>query len=77
MKEQEIIITTESIKLAAFLKFSGVVSTGGQAGPILDEGLVSVNGEVETRKGKQLRHGDQVRVDGQVFRITRMRSGEG
>ena len=56
-------ITTEFIKLDSLLKFSGLTETGGEAKEIIQEGLVSVNGEVCTMRGKKIRAGDRVQVE--------------
>ena len=48
------------MKLDQFLKWKGIVSTGGEAKHLISAGLVSVNGLVETRRGRKLKHGDQV-----------------
>ena len=61
---ERIVITTEYIKLQDLLKFANIVSTGGEAKIIIQEGLVKVNGEVCTMRGKKLRPGDDVEVDG-------------
>lgn len=63
MKDMEINITTEFIKLDQLLKFSGMTDTGGLAKEIIQEGLVKVNGEVCTMRGKKLRAGDTVTVE--------------
>ncbi|MBW4485482.1 MAG: RNA-binding S4 domain-containing protein [Tildeniella torsiva UHER 1998/13D] len=55
------------IKLDQFLKQMQVVSTGGQAKLIIQDGEVSVNGEVETRRGRKLVKGDSVAMNGQVW----------
>lgn len=60
MQKEEIKISTEFIKLEGLLKFAGVVETGGEAKQIIQEGDVSVNGEVCTMRGKKLRPGDVV-----------------
>ena len=61
-------ITTEFIKLDAFLKFAGVAGTGGEAKLLISEGRIEVNGEVCTQRGKKLRPGDVVLCpDGQYF----------
>ena len=65
-----ITITTEFIKLDAFLKFANAVSSGGEAKVLIADGLVSVNGEVCTMRGKKLRPGDRVSLDGQEFEVT-------
>ena len=51
-------ISTEFIKLDAALKFASVVESGGEAKEAVQEGLVTVNGEVCTMRGKKLRPGD-------------------
>jgi len=53
------------MKLDQFLKWSGVTDTGGQAKRLVQDGLVRVNGEVETRRGRKLAPGDRVEVSGQ------------
>lgn len=62
MKKHEITITTEYIKLQDLLKFSTLTSTGGEAKILVQEGAVSVNGEVCTQRGKKIRPGDQVQI---------------
>ena len=59
---ENIIITTEFIKLHDLLKFANVVSTGGEAKIIIQEGEVKVNGEVCTMRGKKIRPGDLVEL---------------
>ncbi|MBE6859752.1 MAG: RNA-binding S4 domain-containing protein [Ruminococcus sp.] len=63
MKKIEVNITTEFIKLDSLLKFSGLVDTGGAAKELVQNGDVSVNGEVCTMRGKKIRSGDVVAVD--------------
>jgi len=58
---KEIEITTEYIKLQDLLKLASLVSTGGEAKIVINEGEVTVNGEVCTQRGKKLRPGDVVR----------------
>jgi ribosome-associated protein len=55
----------EYIKLDQFLKLAQIVTTGGQAKHVILEGQVKVNGEVELRRGRKLRDGDRVEVDGE------------
>lgn len=64
-----IIIQTEFIKLDSFLKLTGLVDTGGQAKAAVQEGLVKVNGEPCFMRGKKLRAGDAVEMDGRSFRV--------
>ena len=66
---ENIIITTEFIKLQDLLKFANVVSTGGEAKIIIQEGEVKVNGEVCTQRGKKIRPGDDVVLDGQHYTV--------
>lgn len=55
-------IQTEFIKLDSFLKLLSWVESGGQAKEFILEGLVRVNGEVETRRGRKLFKGDRVQM---------------
>lgn len=64
MQEQTVNITTEYIKLDALLKFAGAVETGGEAKQVVQEGQVTVNGEVCTMRGKKCHPGDVVVLDG-------------
>lgn len=66
MQKDKIQITTEFIKLDSFLKFANAVATGGEAKQIVQDGLVKVNGETCTMRGKKIRPGDVVEVDGQL-----------
>ena len=56
MKELE--IKEEPVELCRILKFANMVSSGGEAKYVISEGLVNVNGEVETRKRKKIFSGD-------------------
>jgi len=58
-------ITGEFIKLDALLKYANLVSSGGEAKIIIGEGKVSVNGEVCTARGKKIKRGDVVSVNGE------------
>ena len=62
-------ITTEYIKLQDALKFANVVYSGGEAKTVIVDGMVKVNGEVCTMRGKKLRPGDKVELAGQHFLI--------
>ena len=55
----------ETIRLDQFLKLAGITGTGGQAKVMIQAGDVLVNGEVETRRRRQLHIGDVVLVDGE------------
>ncbi len=65
MAIKELSIREEFIKLDAALKLAGFVSTGGHAKMVIQNGEVTVNGEVCTMRGKKLRKGDSVSFDGQ------------
>lgn len=58
---------TPSIELDRFLKLAQVVSSGGQAKHLIRSGAVIVNGDTEQRRGRQLRPGDVVTVDGEDY----------
>ena len=57
---EKIKITTEFIKLDALLKFASLVGSGGEAKQLIQDGMVLVNGEVCTMRGKKIRPGDKV-----------------
>lgn len=63
-QKQTVKITTEFIKLDSFLKFAGVMETGGEAKEAIKTGEVRVNGEPCTMRGKKLRPGDVVTLSG-------------
>ena len=57
-------IRDESIRLGQFLKLANLIDNGADAKPLVAQGVVLVNGEVETRRGRQLRPGDVVTLGG-------------
>ena len=63
-------IDTEYIKLEAALKFAALVATGGEAKAVIAEGMVKVNGEVCTMRGKKLRDGDVFGFNGDSYQIS-------
>jgi ribosome-associated protein len=67
---QDVPIRDESIRLGQFLKLASLVETGSDAKPVIAEGRVRVNGEVETRRGRQLRVGDVVELGGLAARVS-------
>ena len=67
---EEIRITTEYIKLQDLLKFASIASTGGEAKLMVQEGEVKVNGEVCTMRGKKIRPGDDVLVNGLHYTVS-------
>ena len=58
-----------SIRLGQFLKFAGLFDSGGDVKEAIIDGYVSVNGEVDRRRGRQLQLGDIVSVDGRRVRV--------
>jgi ribosome-associated protein len=69
MEKLEVKIKDEYIKLDSLLKLSGLCDTGGLAKSIIQEGLVQVNGEECTMRGKKIRQGDVVSVEGYEVRV--------
>lgn len=61
--------TEKAIRLEQFLKWVGATSTGGQAKLLIQSGEVTVNGEIETRRKRQLAQGDRVALMGEVFEV--------
>ncbi|HEY3365286.1 MAG TPA: RNA-binding S4 domain-containing protein [Symbiobacteriaceae bacterium] len=64
MAVQKAPITTEYITLDAFLKWVGLAATGGHAKTLIADGAVKVDGLPELRRGRKLRPGDRISVDG-------------
>jgi ribosome-associated protein len=64
-------IREESIRLGQFLKLADLAETGSGAKELIAAGEVLVNGEPETRRGRQLRVGDVVEFDGRSARVAR------
>lgn len=63
---QDVHIRGETIRLGQLLKLAAVAESGADAKALILDGAVKVNGEVETRRGRQLRDGDIVEADGAV-----------
>lgn len=66
---RDVPIREESIRLGQFLKLADLIANGAEAKPLLMQGLVFVNGEQETRRGRQLVKGDVVTVDDDSVRV--------
>ncbi len=66
---EKIKIETEFIKLDALLKFAVLVGSGGEAKTVIADGMVSVNGEVCTMRGKKIRPGDTVEFAGNTLAV--------
>ncbi|MGM9618733.1 MAG: RNA-binding S4 domain-containing protein [Oscillospiraceae bacterium] len=66
---EQVSITTEFIKLQDLLKFASLVSTGGEAKLLIQEGEVRVNGEICLMRGKKIRPGDTVELRGKTYTV--------
>lgn len=66
---EKIDISTDFIKLDSLLKLAGAVGSGGEGKAAIAEGLVRVNGEICTMRGKKLRPGDMVSFGGREYEI--------
>ncbi|HEU5037822.1 MAG TPA: RNA-binding S4 domain-containing protein [Nocardioides sp.] len=70
-------IRDDSIRLGQFLKLANLVESGSEAKPLIAAGMVRVNEEVETRRGRQLVKGDVVQVAGQAARVAEEGADDG
>ncbi|WP_344058371.1 RNA-binding S4 domain-containing protein [Microbacterium pumilum] len=61
----------EAIRLGQFLKFAGLLDSGGNVKEAIIDGYVTVNGEVDRRRGRQLQLGDIVTFEGRTIRVCR------
>ncbi|WP_376766495.1 RNA-binding S4 domain-containing protein [Tsukamurella spumae] len=67
----DVAISDETIRLGQFLKLAGLIDSGAEAKGVITDGEVTVNGEVDTRRGRQLAVGDVVEVFGRSARVAR------
>ena len=65
----DISISTEYIKLDQLLKFTGIAENGADAKFIIMEENVSINGEIETRRGRKIIKGDTVQVGEEIINV--------
>ena len=65
-------IRDESIRLGQFLKLANLIDTGSDAKELMIQGMVTVNGDVETRRGRQLVPGDVVKLGAAEARVVRV-----
>ena len=65
----EVPIRDETIRLGQLLKLAGVVDDGAMAREVIERGLVLVNGEVDTRRGRQVRPGDVVTLEAETLHV--------
>ena len=66
---EDVSIGGDTIRLGQFLKFAGVLDSGGDVKEVIIDGLVTVNGEVDRRRGRQLQLGDIVACVGRRVRV--------
>jgi ribosome-associated protein len=66
---RDVEIRGDTIRLGQALKLSGLAGSGGEARALVEAGGVTVNGEVDRRRGRQLHPGDVVAVEGEKVRI--------
>ncbi|MGA5299067.1 RNA-binding S4 domain-containing protein [Nucisporomicrobium flavum] len=66
---REVPIGGDMIRLGQFLKLADLIDTGGEAKVLIAAGDVTVNGEVDIRRGRQLHPGDVVAVRGRAVRV--------
>jgi ribosome-associated protein len=67
---RDVPIGGDMIRLGQFLKMADLIDTGGEGKVLIASGDVTVNGEVDTRRGRQLHPGDVVQVLGRTARVT-------
>ncbi|GAA1230930.1 ribosome-associated protein [Microbacterium phyllosphaerae] len=65
----DVSIGGEMIRLGQFLKYSGLLDSGGDAKEVVIDGFVKVNDEVDRRRGRQLHDGDLVTFEGRTVRV--------
>ena len=71
MKKEKVSIQTEFIKLDSLLKYANLFATEGEAKLAIQDGLVKVNGEVCTMRGKKIRPGDQIEIEDYLVEVTK------
>lgn len=71
MSVEKIYIDQEYIKLDSLLKFGGIAETGGQAKLMVQDGLVLLNGEVCTQRGRKIKDGDKVQFEDKILEVLR------
>ena len=74
---QRVELTQEPVELYKILKFEGLVDSGAQAKQVIADGMVQVNGRVETRKRKKIVGGDKIQFDGVCLSVCVGESSKG
>ena len=72
---RKVAITREPVELYKILKFEALVSSGGEAKSVIDQGMVSVNGETETRRRRKIHGGDVIHFGEEELQIEFNRPG--
>lgn len=67
---EDVPIGGEGIRLGQFLKFAGLLDSGGDVKEAIIDGYVTVNGDVDRRRGRQLQLGDVVAFEGRRVRVS-------
>ncbi|ONI63690.1 RNA-binding protein [Leifsonia sp. ALI-44-B] len=67
---EDVPIGGDDIRLGQFLKFAGLLDSGGNVKEVIADGLVTVNGEIDRRRGRQLAIGDIVGFEGHRVRVS-------
>jgi ribosome-associated protein len=67
---EDVPIGGDDIRLGQFLKFAGLLDSGGNVKEVIADGLVTVNGDVDRRRGRQLQVGDIVGFEGHRVRVS-------
>ena len=62
MEQIDVEIRTDEIRLDGLLKFAAAVGTGGEAKYLIQSGLITVNGEIDQRRGRKVRCGDRIAI---------------
>ena len=68
-KPVSVVISTEFIKLESAMKLANIFGTGGTTKLVIQDGLVTVNGEICTMRGKKLYPGDSFGYEGETYLI--------
>lgn len=66
---EKVSIKTPFIKLEQLLKYASIVSSGGEAKILIQEGLVKLNGNTEIQRGKKIVKGDKIEVNKEIYEI--------
>lgn len=69
MDTQQVVLNDEPVELFKILKFEGVYMSGGEAKNAIEAGMVSLNGQIETRKRKKVYRGDKIETAGYCLHV--------